>query len=175
MFLGSRLMFSASSNIQILLPLLAASLCLFWAAYSDIQQFRIPNQVSVLIAGLFFLFLFVNPNENFTWAAPAAALAVLCAGFALFTMGIVGAGDVKLLSALALWAGAENIAFLLVVATIAGAIVALTVSLSGAFTAYASGERVTRNLLFKRPIPYGVAIACGGLALYGRQAAGLLT
>ena len=152
----------------------AAAGCLFWAAYSDIQRFRIPNEVSLALVALFFLFVFINPNENLTWASPVSGLAVLLAGFALYTMGAVGAGDVKLLAALSLWAGPEHIAFLLVITALAGAVVGLTVSLSGAFTAYANGQPVTRRIILKRPIPYGVAIACGGLALLGRMTAGVV-
>ncbi|MFZ1108872.1 MAG: prepilin peptidase [Rhodomicrobium sp.] len=98
------------------------------AAISDLRSLRIPNWVSLgLIAG-FFAYAWivggaVDPRAHFILAAVAFA-----AMFCLYVLGWFGGGDVKLMTAVVLWAGPPHAArFVLAVALAGGAIAILLV------------------------------------------------
>ena len=143
----------------LLLGLLAT--LLIAAAVLDLRSRTIPNTLNLAIALLAIPF----------WAAtglawwPDAALQVGVAGlvFGLFAvvfwLGGMGGGDVKLVAAIALWLPWEAVIVLLVLMSLAGG--ALTVAM------------VARRWMARNPgqmeIPYGVAIAFGGLCLIGQR------
>ena len=80
----------------------------------------------------------------------AITFGALCA---LFTMGGIGGGDVKLLAALALWIKPIPFATLLFVMALAG----------GAVTLVFGGWHVFRRAEGKVAVPYGIAISIAGL------------
>jgi prepilin peptidase CpaA len=85
----------------------------------------------------------------------AAALVIFAIGALMFHFNLVGGGDVKLFAAGALWIGAGGVWPFLFVTALAGG--ALSLVYSARFVATAGPRR--------RPIalPYGVAIAAGGI------------
>jgi prepilin peptidase CpaA len=92
---------------------------LLWAAAADLRHRRIPNASCGGIAALWPAYLLLA-GAPAAAALPGAA-AVFAAGFLLWRCGVLGGGDVKLVSALALWAGGELLApFLLVTALLGG-------------------------------------------------------
>jgi prepilin peptidase CpaA len=143
----------------ILLGLLAAALlaCCWW----DLKTRTIPNWLNLAIAlGAVAFWIAVGLP---VWPEVALRLAVAFVTFwvfaAAFAMGAMGGGDVKLIAALALWLPWQAVLALLFLMSIAGGVLTL---------AY-----LIRHKLAKREekleIPYGVAIAFGGLWLISER------
>lgn len=89
-------------------------LCLWWAAFADWRWRRVPNWVSfgLLLGGL--LLSAVPTAAESSWITvtiqtlPRALLGLGVGagiGLALYALGAIGAGDVKLLAALGVWLG----------------------------------------------------------------------
>jgi prepilin peptidase CpaA len=139
------------------------------AAGYDAWARRIPNWAVVGLLGVFLVGLTLG------WLAPAwpsclAAFAVaLLVGFPMFVGRVMGAGDVKLLAAAALFAGMDNLLLLLVGTALAGGVLAAAALAARPYEGFlvASGWPQPRAGL-----PYGVAIAAG--ALYAGWSSGLL-
>ena len=139
------------------LLLLALAATLVVAAVIDMRTFTISNRLNVTVAlgaPLYWLSVALSP-----WPGIAAHLAaggivfVLLAG--AFYAGMMGGGDVKLAAALALWfPPVETIKFL-VLMSLAGGVLTL-----GLVAWHRAKRREGRP-----EIPYGVAIAFGGLAI----------
>ena len=156
-----------------------ASLVLFaavlvWGATSDLLWLRIPNWVVVTIAALYPIYV-LSAAQPVAWqGALVLAGLVFAIGFAMYSFRLLGGGDVKLLAAVALWAGPLQItAFMLSTAIIGGllAIVATTpLRLLLPYMAAATGVDADVRQLMKLQIPYGVAIAAGGLFVAARLA-----
>lgn len=141
--------------------LFCAATLLIAAAVSDAQSYRIPNYLSGSLALLFPIYAVFSPTA-IDWRATVLVFAATAlAGFAALCGNVFGAGDVKLLSAASLWAGPHLIALLLVVMAFVGGIESLAV----VFALRRRGQS-----LAKAPVPYGVAIAAGGLATLGVMA-----
>ncbi|MBD9649665.1 prepilin peptidase [Ensifer sp. ENS09] len=144
--------------------------CLGFAAFSDLLTMTIPNRVSVILLGAFFL---VAPMSGLGLTEIGlhllAAAAVLAACFALFATNVMGGGDAKLLTASAIWFGLTPslTAFLLYV-SIFGGLLTLAVLLlrRQEHTILASGIPFPQLLLTAKKVPYGIAIALGGFAAY---------
>ena len=143
----------------ILLGLLAAMLlaCCWW----DLKTRTIPNWLNLAIAlGAVAFWIAVGLP---VWPEVALRLAVAFVAFwvfaAAFAMGAMGGGDVKLIAALALWLPWQAVLVLLFLMSIAGGVLTLCY--------------LIRHKLAKREekleIPYGVAIAFGGLWLISER------
>lgn len=144
--------------------LLAFGAILLWAAIGDMRRLIIPNWISLAIAGLYALHVATSPVPVNVLGGVAVGAATLAAGFGLFACNLIGGGDVKLMSAIALWAGPTRIFDFLFVTAIMGGLVATGMlasthlrrrhlaSVGGASSTAASTE-----------VPYGVAISVGGL------------
>jgi prepilin peptidase CpaA len=135
--------------------LAALAIALVVAAFTDIRWRRIGNRLNAAVAlgAPFFWWSTALP----LW--PGAAFQLAFAGImllllaALFAIGGMGGGDVKLLTALALWLPWEPFLKLLVMMALLGGV--LTAVL-------ACWTRLAGNKA-KLEIPYGVAIASAGL------------
>ena len=140
---------------DLLLVWLAAMLIV--AAAVDMRTFTISNRLNSAVAlgaPVYWLSIALSPWPGMAIQVAVGGLVfVLLAG--AFYAGMMGGGDVKLASALALWLPPGATAKFLVMMSIAGG--ALTLGLL-------IWHRVKRRE--GRPqIPYGVAIAFGGLAI----------
>ena len=146
------------------------------AAFEDFRRLTIPNLLPLLLCAAWPLYVAAAPSPGGTVGAAlgavGCALAVFLVGAVLFARGWLGGGDVKLLSAATLWAGAPQALGLLVVTGVLGG--ALALILLSPFGRYrAGGPRAARPagprhaILERRslavPVPYGVAIAGAGL------------
>jgi prepilin peptidase CpaA len=80
---------------------------LFYAALTDLKQFHIPNELVVVLGGLFFVYAL----QSGQWAAipwhVGFALAISLAMLFFYASGWVGGGDVKILAVALLWAGVD--------------------------------------------------------------------
>jgi prepilin peptidase CpaA len=143
----------------ILLGLLA--LLLLAASWSDWRSRSIPNGLNLAIALLAIPFWWASGLPLWPDAALQVGVAILVfAAFAMaFAAGAMGGGDVKLVGAVALWLPWQAVLALLVITSLAGGL--LTIAL------------VVRHRLARREerleIPYGLAIAFGGLWLIGQR------
>ncbi len=146
--------------------LLLAVMPVAYAALSDLRAFRIPNMCTVLLLGLYPAHVWLSPSPIDIVGAFVVATISFAVCFAIYATGRLGGGDVKLISALALWAGPTLIAELLVITTFAGGILSL-IYLSRfrdviALNFERVGEASARDHVLAEKLPYGVAIACGG-------------
>ena len=140
---------------QILLIALAALLLV--AAAIDVRTFTISNRLNLtvaLLAPVYWLSIALPiwPGVGIQLAAGAVVFALLAAAF---YAGMMGGGDVKLAAALALWFSPASTLKFLVLMSLAGGVLTLAVM---------ALHRMKRRE--GRPeIPYGVAIAFGGLVI----------
>ena len=94
-------------------------------ALNDIDCRRLPNWLTSAVVILYALFVAVSPTPIDWMSAFLVAGLVFAIGFACFAFQLMGGGDVKLMSGLALWAGIEHIALFLIVTSLAGGLLSL--------------------------------------------------
>lgn len=140
---------------EILIVLLGIILVI--AAVIDVRTFTISNRLNLCVALLAPLYwwsvsLPLWPDAAVQLAAGAIVFLILAGAFYL---GMMGGGDVKLAAALALWFSPQEILKFLVVMSIAGGVLTLVILIA---------HRL-RSKVGRPKIPYGVAIACGGLVI----------
>lgn len=143
---------------EILLIGLAVTLVV--AAVIDCQTFTISNRLNLavaLAAPVYWWSIQLPWNEAAVQAGIATGVFILLA--AAFAMGVMGGGDVKLAAALALWFSPTSTIRFLVVMSLAG----------GVLTALVLLVHRVRGREGKPEIPYGVAIASGGLLILGQR------
>jgi prepilin peptidase CpaA len=145
---------------------------LAYAAVSDTRQLLIPNWISILLLALFLVYVSFSDKPLPVLAHAAVGLLVLLVGFALFLAGWLGAGDVKLLAAVALWAGPERIQEVLLLTTMLGAGLAVAIIALKRCSEWHCHSAITSRLdqfiphwVHRGLTPYGVAISAAGLAI----------
>ena len=85
--------------------LILTSATLFWVAFTDFRQFKIRNELVLVLVGLFLLHSVVSGRWiEIHWHIGLAA--VMLAGMLYYySQGLMGGGDVKLLAVAFLWTG----------------------------------------------------------------------
>jgi prepilin peptidase CpaA len=135
--------------------LIALAIALVVAAFTDMRSRQISNWLNGAIALGAPLFWWSSGLA--LWPDIALQIGVAVAAFAvfagLFALKMMGGGDVKLLTALALWVSPVIFMQLLVVMALFG----------GMLTIIMVCWHTMRRQKDKLAIPYGVAIAFGGL------------
>jgi prepilin peptidase CpaA len=132
---------------------------LIWAAVTDIRSRTISNRLNAIIAllaPLFWLSHGLSPWPDMAIQV-GLSLGVLCVFAALFALGMMGGGDVKMLAALALWLPTGALVMLLVLMALIGGIVTVVTVIHHKL----SGKTGQAE------IPYGVAISLAGLWVIG--------
>lgn len=144
---------------EILLVGLAAILIV--AAVIDVRTFTISNRLNAAVAlsaPLYWLSISLTPWPGMAIQLAAGVIVfVLLAG--AFFAGMMGGGDVKLAAALALWFSPAGTAKFLVLMSLAGGVLTF-----GLVVWHRSKRRQGRP-----EIPYGVAIAFGGLTILAQR------
>ena len=153
------------------------------AAFTDIRERRIPNRLTGALAALYPVYVLVSPTPVAWPAALGLAVGVSVVGLVLFRRELIGGGDVKLLAALSLWAGAEQFVWFILVTTLTGGalsllslwnrrwggLIAAQLAMLGFAAATARATVVSDPPSGGDPdrstLPYGVAIAAGGIAI----------
>jgi prepilin peptidase CpaA len=144
---------------ELLLALLA--LLLVVAAIVDVRTFTISNRLNAAVALL---------APVYWWSAGlplwpdiglqvAIALGVFLLLALAFQAGLMGGGDVKLAAALALWFSPASTLKFLIFMSLAGGVLTLVL---------VAAHRL-RSKEGRPEIPYGVAIAIGGLAILAQR------
>lgn len=144
-----------------LLLLAALAAMLLVVCWCDLKARNIPNLLTLAIALLAIPFWWSTalplwPNAALQIGMAAIVFAVFAIAFAI---GAMGGGDVKLVAAIALWLPFQAVFALLFLMSVAGGVLTLAMWL--------------RHRLARRSepleIPYGVAIAFGGLWLISER------
>ena len=152
--------------VLVLFPMLMA-----YAAASDLLTMTISNRVSIALVVGFAVMAWAAGMPMLTQLELhlACGAAVLALTFTLFAFGWIGGGDAKLAAAISVWLGWANLFDYGLAASILGA--ALTLGI------VALRKRELPTILAGRPwatrlhaadngVPYGIALAVAGLALY---------
>jgi prepilin peptidase CpaA len=145
------------------------------AGLRDMVSYTIPNWISLALLGAF-------PVAALALGLPIGAIGVhlgigvaaLIAGMAMFALGWIGGGDAKLFAAAGLWLGWPAVATFVVVTGLAGGGLALAlltlrspllrpITIMGPAWFARLGEPGEN-------VPYGLAIAIGGLAAFPASA-----
>ena len=145
---------------DLLLWLLAAAL--IGAAIQDAIQLKISNLIILAVLLLAAVAAFLTGIEIGVWQNLAVFALMLGAGTLMFSRGILGGGDVKLLAAVALWTDFADAVRLIASIFIFGGVLALVI-VFGRVVAPASLSTRIAVLKPKAGIPYGIAIAVGTL------------
>jgi len=132
------------------------------AAVIDARHFRIPNALTAALLLLFPVYAFFSPTPIAWDEHLGIFFLVLIGGFALYSKKFAGAGDIKLLTVMSLWAGSRWVLMFLFITTVAGGLLGLAVAVV-AYYRHRKQKSDKTLALGKVPIPYGVAIAIGGL------------
>lgn len=150
------------------------STLMLWAAYSDLSSYTLSNRLCLAVALLYpvYLLTLIFHNHGLPVAdimislALAVIIFIICAGF--FALGLMGGGDVKLMPAVALWAGADHILPYLFIASVTGGLFAIAVIVRNRLNQskyYKSSGNINLSVanIKQSAVPYGVGIAIGGL------------
>jgi prepilin peptidase CpaA len=144
---------------ELLLATLAIILVV--AAIIDVRTFTISNRLNIAVALLALVFWW--SVELPLWPDAAVQLGVAAAVFGLFSLafffGMMGGGDVKLAAALALWFSPPATIRFLVIMSLAG----------GLLTVFLIVLQKVRRKEGPPQVPYGVAIAFGGLCILAQR------
>lgn len=139
------------------LLLLGLAAILVVAAIIDVRTFTISNRLNLLVALLapvYWASVALSPWPGIAVHLAAAAMVFLILAGAFYA-GMMGGGDVKLAAALALWFSPYATLKFLVLTSLAG----------GALTLVILAWHRAKRREGRPEIPYGVAIAFGGLAI----------
>lgn len=143
----------------VLLGLLA--LMLVWIAVVDIRTYTISDRLNIAIAVLAPLYWWASGVALWPDGAMRIAMAVIVFMLfaAAFHFNVMGGGDVKLAGALALWFPPYATLKLIVIMSMVGGLLTLVVV----------GLHRARGKTGRPEVPYGVAIAAGGLWLLAQR------
>ncbi len=146
------------------------------SAISDFRSMTIPN---IYAAGIVLAFIPAYAADYFTgngveffsaWSSHLmAAGIVFIISFILFTVRVMGAGDSKLCSALALWTGLSGLAPLLFYMAIFGAVLGLATKIMNKKIVFANahdGSWIDKSQKGHMGVPYGIAISIGAIIAF---------
>jgi prepilin peptidase CpaA len=149
-----------------------AMLLLLYVATVDVATRLIPNEICLALALLGVVGQLANPIQLAQSLGVAAILFALL--FVIYMRRAIGGGDVKLLVALAIGLPFTGLIQLVTITALAGGVLALVHMimrlLPNPALAPAGSSYMRRVYAVERwrhlrhaPLPYGVAIACGGI------------
>ena len=136
------------------------SICMLAVVYYDTRYYLIPNWLNLLLLAAFPVWAWIVLPEP-EWLMRVSMFGILFAvGFALFSLRIMGGGDVKLLAVLGLYTGLNETGLALVVymAVLGGVLSLVVLALRMLLPAFRL-KRIPTLFTMGQPIPYGLAIA----------------
>ncbi|HUO97036.1 MAG TPA: prepilin peptidase [Rhizomicrobium sp.] len=133
-----------------------------FAAFSDVRERKIPNWTVLAVVLLFVFWALAEPAVSLV-SSLEAALLLLVVTVPLFAFRLIGAGDSKLVTAVALFMGLRLLPEFLFTTVVAGGVLAIFSLLMNPRRAAVMVQTRFRAD-YGRGIPYGVAIALGGVA-----------
>ncbi|HEX7932788.1 MAG TPA: prepilin peptidase [Paraburkholderia sp.] len=148
----------------------ATCLVLASLSLSDLRFRRLPTRAVLLVACLYGVDAAVTGISLSSLAAHAAAATLSFVGFALlFKFGWMGGGDVKLAAAVFLWAGTAYAWPVFFVVSCCGLMLGVTMLALDRYRNHRTarsprGSRHDPRHDGQHAVPYGVALAAGGIA-----------
>lgn len=145
-------------------------LCMIVAAVSDLMTMTIGNRLNLVLAAAFLVLALLSGMDLPTLGIHVAvAAAVLVVAFACFAFGWIGGGDAKFAAATVLWLGWPEAMNFLALAAVFGGVLTVTILVFR--------HAVLPGFVVRQPwiarlhhsesgVPYGVALAAAGLAVY---------
>jgi prepilin peptidase CpaA len=141
-----------------------------FAAASDLVSMTISNRLSIaLLVGFFVMAAMIGMPLADVGRHVLACLLVLAVAFVFFARGWIGGGDAKLAAATALWLGFPLLLeYTMVAAILGGLLTLMLLQLKHVpLPAPLAGQPwITRLHSLENGIPYGIALAAAGLAVY---------
>jgi prepilin peptidase CpaA len=146
-----------------LVPLAGFTGLMVVAAVEDFRRLVIPNAIVAGLCVLWPLHLATAPSVTLagSFGAAGCAVAVFLAGALLFSRGLIGGGDVKLLAAATLWVGPASTPALLIATALVGGSLSLVLLFSATMRAATGWAKAAAAS--SMPVPYGVAIAAAAV------------
>ncbi|HOV03214.1 MAG TPA: prepilin peptidase [Kaistiaceae bacterium] len=153
-----------------ILVLLLFPWAMAYAAASDLFTMTISNRISLALVAGFLVLAFANGMDWQTIGLHFAAAGIMLAvAFVFFAMGWIGGGDAKLAAAVALWLGWNQAFSYAVTSSILGGLLTLAILVLRSDYAdrlvpeWSWVQRLRRR---DAGVPYGIALAYTGLAMY---------
>ena len=148
----------------------AFSGALFYAGFSDIRSLEIPNRISIIIAASFLPAALITSLPGSLVALHyGIGIGIFTVGAFLFSRGLVGGGDVKLLSAVCIWFPISILGkYLIAVALLGGLLGVVTIIARKVPALNNTLPWLTDGKVSEQPIPYGVAIAIAAFMLFDK-------
>jgi prepilin peptidase CpaA len=148
--------------------LIAFALLLVAAAWQDVRTMRIADAYSLAIVAAFGVWALSGLAADKTsllniGLATGCAVGVFALGALAFALGALGGGDVKLLAAASLFAGPALLPDLLMVTALSGSALGLAIFAGARIGPAAPAGDAPVSSRLRRSLPYGPAIAAGGL------------
>ena len=140
------------------------------AGAGDALSLRIPNWLTLTIFMAFFPLAFATGMPLADFGSHILAAAVLfVVGFILFSVGLFGGGDAKLLAAAGIWFGSSQALPFMVFTVVAGGVLAICVvfwSLISMLWEIHAGSWVKKISELRPKVPYGYAFAIGAILAF---------
>lgn len=142
--------------------------------YFDATRYIIPNWLVGMLLAAYPVMLLMTPHVVEWLPALGVMAATFVVGYGIFAMRWMGGGDIKLLTACALWAGFPKVLDLVLMTAVFGGLLALILILVRKFLPMtlpklAAHPKLPRLLQLDQPLPYGLAIAAAFLLLLWQQ------
>ena len=143
-----------------------------FAAVTDYQRMQIPNWISLALIGLFVIYAVRLASWSDIGLHVAVGAGVFAAAVVSYAFGIFGGGDVKLLGAVALWAGPEHVVEFAMLTGLLGGVLGVLVwgarKVVHYFPALAERPGAAWNIARwgrDGTCPYGIPIAIAAIAV----------
>lgn len=139
------------------------------ACFSDIRSLRIPNKYSLAVI-VAYIAAYAAVPEAFPgvwWGYPLALLIIFAVTYLMYLVGMMGAGDSKFGSALALWVGLHGLlSYVFWMAVMGGLLggVSLYLKKKKPISAPLPGSWPEQVQAGRNAVPYGIAISFGAWA-----------
>lgn len=141
-----------------------------YAAASDLITMTISNKLSIaLVAGFYAVAVLLGIPASAIAIHSATAFVVLAVSFSMFAAGWIGGGDAKLVAAIVLWLGFDQLPSFLILASIFGGVLTLSLLMARriALPGFLLGQGWAQRLHAPTTgIPYGIALAAAALMTY---------
>ena len=133
------------------------SALLFYIALTDLREFKIRNDLILVVAGLFFVHALLSGRwAELHWNLGFAALAFAFMVY-WYAQGLMGGGDLKLMTVALLWSGVRCAVPLAVIIAVVALLHALAAKLG-----YVAAQTVNDRMR----IPFAPAIAAGLIGIF---------
>lgn len=132
--------------------------------YFDLTRYIIPNWMVGVLLVLYPVMLFTVPVPPDWMQALWIGLGAFAIGFIIFSLRLMGGGDVKLLTVCCVWIGLPHLIHFIMYTALLGGVLSLALLLlrpaaAWSFARMKHPPAIPRLLTIGEPVPYGIAIA----------------